>query len=491
MENREITEREISLREIFWSILLGWRMAICLGLITALVLAGYKYVKDSGAVQGTQDATESGITADEIPLDEKMEAAKLTKEEKKQILAVQQVDTQQKALQDYQDRSVLMKIDPFEKHIVVLQYYIESDYTYNYTQENRRDYTNDLAEIYRGYIKGGELGLAVTEGAGLSISQADWQELIKVSGENAYIAVEITSPAEKLDVIAKALKAQLSNKTAELQMIGAHQLKLAAESQNVVVDQELLKQQNLLAQNIADLDTKRTTLKATMTASQLKLLGDEEDTAGSDQKAGAGGANTGTGKTDTASRFSVGGYAALGGVFGIFLACFLAAGKLIFTGKLQDPDEIRTRYGVCLLGEVDLPPEKKKFLPVIDEKLLAIKNRNRKMLSQEQQIHLAATNAALSCRQKGAERIYLTGSGYDTVDPEILEKFRKELSAQKIQVREGGNIRYDAESLRQSAEVGTILFVEQAGKSICDEIASELNLAEEQKSNILGVVVLV
>ena len=36
-----------------------------------------------------------------------------------------------------------------------------------------------------------------------------------------------------------------------------------------------------------------------------------------------------------------------------------------------------------------------------------------------------------------------------------------------------------------------MIFVEQTGKSIYDEISNELNLAREQKNQILGVVVLV
>ena len=61
----------------------------------------------------------------------------------------------------------------------------------------------------------------------------------------------------------------------------------------------------------------------------------------------------------------------------------------------------------------------------------------------------------------------------------------------KKKVKEGGNIFYDAESLKQGTEIGNMLFVEQTGQSIYDEISNELNLAKEQNNYILGVVVLV
>ena len=85
----------------------------------------------------------------------------------------------------------------------------------------------------------------------------------------------------------------------------------------------------------------------------------------------------------------------------------------------------------------------------------------------------------------------MTGSEYENVDSVILDMLKKELYSQEVQIREGGNIFYDAESLKQGTEIGNILFVEQKGRSIYDEISNELNLAKEQNNYILGFVVLV
>ena len=67
---------------------------------------------------------------------------------------------------------------------------------------------------------------------------------------------------------------------------------------------------------------------------------------------------------------------------------------------------------------------------------------------------------------------------------------KQELTAQNVKVSEGGNIFYDADSLKQGTEIGNILFMEEIGQSIYDEIFNELNLAKEQKNNIIGAVVL-
>ena len=56
----------------------------------------------------------------------------------------------------------------------------------------------------------------------------------------------------------------------------------------------------------------------------------------------------------------------------------------------------------------------------------------------EQQIKLVSVNVALSCKQKEINSIYITGSEYENIDVRILDRIRRELSEQGIQVKEGG-----------------------------------------------------
>ena len=109
----------------------------------------------------------------------------------------------------------------------------------------------------------------------------------------------------------------------------------------------------------------------------------------------------------------------------------------------------------------------------------------------EQQIKVISANIALSCKQRGITCFYMTGSEYENADASVLKLLKQELSAQNIQIKEGGNIFYDAESMKQGTEIGYMLFVEQVGQSIYDEISNVLNLAKEQCNTILGAIVLV
>ncbi|TGY90898.1 hypothetical protein E5329_23705 [Petralouisia muris] len=467
METRKRMEREINLLELVWDVLFGWRQIVCCGIVFAVLISGVKYIIDIKGYRPEQNG------------DIKQEEVELTTREKEQISNAQEIIKRLEEYQNYLDTSVAMQINPYEKHIIELQYYVKSDYTFNYTQDSQNDYTSSLVALYYNYIVGGEMSQAVIEGADLSISQADISELWSVTWSGNTISIKITDPEkEKLERIAEIVKSQLEKKEIEFQQIGSHELKLLGEAQNVVVDTATIDRKNVISNNIISMNTQLNSLKMNMTEQQLSILNSdlEED---SDSE-------TVVNITPSVSKR----YILLGMVLGIVIVCIWIVCKAIFTVKLQNSGEIRTLYNVRLLGEITVQSSKKRFLSVIDEKLLAIKNRRKKKLTTEQQIKILSANIALSCKQRRIDCIYITGSEYENIDVETLNMLKDELYLQNIQVKEGGNIFYDAESLKQGTEIGNMLFVEQIGRSIYDEISNELNLAKEQNNYILGVAVL-
>lgn len=120
-----------------------------------------------------------------------------------------------------------------------------------------------------------------------------------------------------------------------------------------------------------------------------------------------------------------------------------------------------------------------------------MKNRRKKKLSVEQQLSVACTNISISCRKDNVNEIYITGSEYENVDADFIKMLKDKLEEQNIEVKYGENMYYDAVSMKQGIEIGNILFVEQIGKSVYDEIFHEIQLVTEQNTNILGIIVLI
>jgi hypothetical protein len=461
------TEREINLIEIFWHILLGWRQIICFGILFALLIGGMKYSMNIKAYQASQN------------IDIEKAKIELGKEEQKKLADAIDIQKRIDEYVNYQNTSALMQIDPYEKHVLELQYYIKSDYIINYTKDSERDYTNELTSIYCNYINSGEMAQKIIDESGLSITQEDFRELLSVSQASNTIYITISfADTDKLEVICEVLKNYLQQKEPELQKIGSHSLNLIEESQNVIVDSSLIEKKNSIYSNITSLNSQLDTLKAGMSSEQQTILELEVEKM------------SGESEEEEVPSFSIK-YLILGAIMGGFLVCLWIVCKMIFSVKLQNPEEIRNLYGARLFGEITVHGRKKRFLSTIDDKILALKNRKKKKMTADQQIKVLSANIALSCKQQGIDCIYLTGSEYEEMDKTILDKLKKELLIQHIKVKDGGSISYDAASLQSGIEIGHIVFVEQTGQSIYDEIYNEINLVKEQHRDILGFVVLV
>lgn len=467
MEIQDRTEREINLLEIFWNILLRWRQIICFGILFSVLIGGMKNFMDISSYH----------TLKNIDLEEAK--SKLEKEELEKIEDAKLIKSRIIEYEKYQQKSALMQIDPYEKHMLELQYYVKSDYIINYTKDRERDYTGELTSMYCNYINSGEMAQKIIEGSGLSITKEDFQELLTVSQSSNTIYITISyADTNKLDAICEVLKNFLQQKEPELQKVGSHSLKLIEESQNVVVDNSLIEKKNSIYANITTLNTQFNTLKAGMSSEQQTILELEVEKM------------SGESEEEEVPSFSIK-YLILGAIMGGFLVCLWIVCKMIFSVKLQNPEEIRNLYGARLFGEITVHGRKKRFLSTIDDKIMALKNRKKKKMTADQQIKVLSANIALSCKQQGIDCIYLTGSEYEEMDKTILDKLKKELSMQHIKVKDGGSISYDADSLQSGIEIGHIVFVEQTGQSIYDEIYNEINLVKEQHRDILGFVVLV
>lgn len=467
MESKDKMEREINLAELFWNILFSWRQIICSALIFAILLTGIKYFRDKSTFLAAQKN------------DSAQEEVQLTSEEEEQIESAKIMMSRIENYQKYLDESALMQINPYEKPIIELQYYVESDYTYNYTRDNRADYTGDVMALYCNYVRSGEMSDKIIKAAKLSVSQADFSELCYAIQNGNTMAITIAwAETEKLDEISDLVKNELIQKETDFQEVGSHKLKLLRESKNVIADTDLAERKNLFSNNVANINMQLNSLKTNMSEQQLKLLQNENESGNEINEV----------IMDKPSINEK--YMFVGLVFGLCLMCFLIVLKTIFNEKLQVSQEICDLYNIRMLGEISLQLDRKRFMSFVDNKLLEIKNRRKKKLSKEQQIKVIAANILLTCKQQKIEHIYMTGSEYEDIDTKTLDMLKAELVAQNVHVTEGENIFYDAESLKQGTEIGNLLFVEQTGKSIYDEIFNEVNLAKEYKNYIIGFVIL-
>lgn len=128
-------EREISLRELIWKILYGWRAVIVSALVFAVLLGGYSYVKSSQSIKNAKNQKNVSI----VELEEG-----LSTQEKEAVEQAEAIQQQIIEKEEYQKESILMNVDAYHQDSKTLQYYVDTNYTWSLNKENEEDYVKEF-----------------------------------------------------------------------------------------------------------------------------------------------------------------------------------------------------------------------------------------------------------------------------------------------------------------------------------------------------------
>lgn len=480
MENR--IEREISLSNLFWKLLLGWRRWLAAGIIFAILLATFDYVRDSAAYKNAMSQQEK------IQQGQVEETIRLTEEEKEEVDTIKELQKTIAQTENYLDNSILMNLNPYEEKVLVLQYYVDSNYTYNYMQENKKDYINELLVSYCNYAKSGAMAAEICGQIEAEISEFYLQELIS-SGNNVgtFQITVVHSEVGILEQLEEVIQTLVERQTAGIaNQIGSHSLKLLSTNIMSQTDTALAAQQKEQRDMLSAYQTQLDNLKNALTEEQMTVWGIEIQ-----QEEAEEGAEIETDVVVPVSpSFSVK-MLILGFIVGVFLACVWIVLEVLFTSKIQEAKELSDLFGVRMIGELHSENPKKKFLGIIDSFILKMKNRNKKQLTREQQFKIICSNIEIACKKVGVDKVYLTGSEIEKLDSQWISEIKELLAAAGITAANGENISYDAKSLKEMAETGYVVFMEQVGISLYNEVEKEVRTARENSVEIVGSIVIV
>lgn len=244
MKEKNVYEREIDLIQLIKYL---WKRAgiMCIGAAAGLVLVlGLQFVMQ-GSQESSTDTEE--LTGFEKEMEEyeadhaqlEMEITNLEKSIEEQIA--------------YNNDSILMKVNPYDKKSVTGQFYINSNYQImpEFTYQNA-DITNSVVKAYQALATTGELAKYINEHIANPIKERYLNELITMSYtgdavlEVTVVHTEIASAREIYDLIIECME---QNKNDFEQKIGEYTITLLNESESASVDLTLKEAQ------VANLDT--------------------------------------------------------------------------------------------------------------------------------------------------------------------------------------------------------------------------------------------
>lgn len=256
MQERNVYEREIDLVQLIkylWKRV--WMMGVG-GFVGFVIVAGLQMIaqNESKNSEGSQELTayEKELKAYEEDYAQlEMEITNLEKSIEEQIA--------------YNNDSILMKINPYDKKCVSGQFYIDSNYQImpELSYQNT-DITNSVARAYQSLATTGEVAKYINENLQNPIKERYLNELISVSysGDSVLdvkvVHTDIDSARELYNLIIE----YMNKKQGEFQKnIGTYTITLLNESESASVDLVLKESQ------VANIDSINT-LKETLTEKQ-------------------------------------------------------------------------------------------------------------------------------------------------------------------------------------------------------------------------------
>jgi hypothetical protein len=396
-----------------------------------------------------------------------------------------------------------MQLDANGFYVDTVSYYVDNHFTVEYPLTDKTNNVSAMVELYKTMLSDDTFTTKVGEILDESEVSASYGiELVddanKYGNTNASNNVGLATDEENLFMISiYGADEQLCEKLAELvkdvidmgkttvtERLGEHELILLNENCDYVADNKLLDYQQTNVNKVFNLDKNLKELKGKLSGNELRyieLYEEEQPDRLSEQQT----ENTTNFTPQISKKLIVVGFAG-----GIFISAIVLALLYLFNCRLRLEDNFEGIYNVKLLGNIVLEDKgKQKWFKYIDQFFLKMRHWNKHYFEEQEAMDMITTGIKIAAKQLGTSKAYITGAAIEEDEKQIIEALARELKIAGIELNGGKPILYDAEALEQSAEIGFVVLLEHAGKSLYQEIEDEIEICAHQKVKIIGTVV--
>ena len=495
-----LQDREISIINLFWAVCLKWRSIIAVGLICALLAGGYSYFKSAKAAATSREALQNPITTEELA-----ETTELSPAGKVYLEYLKQYEEQHQ----YNTESILMNLNPSRFYKGEISYAIDNHFEVEYPLINKTNPVDNITSAYIGVLNNGELLEEAAKILKLVEDKAGYAgEVIDTKNrfgnvnsvgtlvQQGVISVSVygrdKEECEKLlDLVQSNIEEAKSKIASDFE---SHDLIMTEKNVFIASDNYLLQVQRDQLDRLRDFSDRIAAVEKTLTeddrsyAEAYKIeikdeilekdsndVADESDEAVLKESEDAPHAGI-------SKKLVVAGF--VGGMFMMFV---LYALLYILGNKLRLEDEVDELFGLSSIGIITSEKRKTKGL---DGFLTGRLLRGKRLFERDEALGMAVANIAVMARKSDVNKVYLVGAAYDEKEKDICDKLQKSLKKSNIDLQSGRCILYDAASLEQAAEIGSVVVAARAGVSSLNELAEEMDLCISQKTKILGILVI-
>lgn len=463
--NNEMDEQAINLKDLLYRVLLQWRKIVIGAIIIAILVGLYRFATTFMVVLDPDKLREAEEQYNIVLNDYNAKGEQLR-------TTINNLRDSSRNQQEYNDKSVIMTIDPLNKWVGSVVIYVDSKYQIdpNLTYQNI-DNTNRLISAYSRYLTGGELYKEIIEKTDIVDEIRFLTEILSVSVDTGSSSITIQCIGKSEDDVKEILdlvKVGMNSKYESIaSAIGDHSCDVLMESMYTTIDLDMDARQKANLQAINDYSIQIGGTNEELTELSKEPLPKAEYGVEYSVKEGI--------------KFII-----FGGIAGILIMGIIFAAKYAVSATVKTDDDWEN-LGIHVLAQIHEERPKKKFLHKFDEwldrKLGGITNK----VGLPDQCKLAANNLSAVLKEKDLTEGVLTGDLPTELTANIVDDMNKAGAAQEF--RYAGDILSDPEAASKLSDVTEVVLMGQNTKTRLDSIQKECTLLKAWGKEIIGVVV--
>jgi len=467
--DQDVYEREIDLKDLFFTLLYQWRKIVGITVVCAALIAGflcYRGMKGAGDVSVAD-------SLDSMENYEKMEQMLMDN--------IDRVTTSLDQQNAYLYGADIMQIDPYHKP--------EASAEILLTIKGKKGgfVLNALLKMYQYSLTQGEYLGEIAKGQNTQLNYL--KEQISINTENfsasdipgvGQLDIEIEEKEDKLGMLhvkvsastlekAEKIRAEVLNQLGQVQKeateeYGKHTYKVLQESSAEVVDTDLWSRQQRVINDISTLNTNYQNYKT-----QLGSL-EEPDADVGNEDAGH------LSKRDLLK------YLILGILGGGVIAVFCLGAVYIFRDTVISEEQVRQYFGIRGLGTFHRQPDNRAFGFI--DRLIDRWEKGKTVLSEDEIYDMVATNLG---SYAGDERnILLSGMADQKKLERVGQRLQKLLPEYSFETAE--NVVYHAMARKKLVGHHAVVLVEEVHGTKCHDLQQEIDVARNLQAEVLGCI---
>lgn len=454
-------EREISISELWWYVISKWKWLVIGMVVGALLMGAFGAYK--------------AYSANNVEVPKEITMDDLATEEQEEIKALIEDYTFYLKEEERLKNNYMMKLDYNNVDYCLATYYIDTDFSYNYT-EIKENYTETLVSMYKSYVHGEDLHEKIMALNIEGLEEIDLPHIVGASNEGYIIKIGVYGDGKNDELLVNTICEAIEcyyEKASEI--VGEHKLVRIGVDIRPSYSDSVRNRQNVLSATLNNLYNEIEINKESLSKAQLSVYTKE-----------ISGAEGTTAEVESVNKGKVVKlslkHIVLGAVVGIVALAVVFICIFVGSRKIQSLSELRQTYDIEILGKVLRDTTTNKSV------LRKINKINSNLNETEQKQYVIET-IVNKCKQNNITKLAI-GSTVEIAN-EKIEDIIKALKHADIECKYAGNINCDVNALNTIVEVKNVIVIEQLNTTTRDDLITELEICDKLSINALGMIVFI